>query len=255
MFIMRKILYASLMVCMAVLSSQAATRGDVKVIEASENIRFLTQKIIKNYLHLYNNPKKSSIKYDMDETLIKLNNNFIDIAITTKDSDSKDMLDYLLYSKGEIENIVREKANHDNALLMLDYSEVLLEGVDSIENAHMYDFSDEERMLIATEKMIYLLERIMKHYMAYKMGLNMKINEEQMLTAMSNFEENLESINHYEYPNQMETMKIIINKSWVANKVLFSKKQNMFIPNLLNDTIVYLEETISKLSLYHSKNQ
>ena len=252
---MKKIVYIFLMISVLTLSTQAATRGDVKVIEASENIRYLTQKIIKNYLHLYNNPKKNSIKYRIDEALIKLNNDFRDIAITTKDSDSKDMLDYLLYSKSDMENIVKEKVDQKNALLMLDYSEVLLEGVDSIEKAHRYDFSNEEKMLIATEKMIYLLERIMKHYMAYQMGLNIKINEEQVLVAMSDFEENLESINNYEYPSQIESMRIIINKYWEANKILFSKKQNMFIPNLLNDTLVHLEESIAKLSLYHSKNQ
>jgi len=38
------------------LVANAATRGDIKIIEASENIRYLSQKIVKDYLFLYQYP-------------------------------------------------------------------------------------------------------------------------------------------------------------------------------------------------------
>ena len=41
------------------LLSEAATRGDVKVIEASENIRYLSQKIVKDYLFYYKHPDQT----------------------------------------------------------------------------------------------------------------------------------------------------------------------------------------------------
>jgi len=252
---MKKILYIFLAIYMALVSSHAATRGDVKVIEASENIRYLTQKIIKSYLHLYRNPKKKSIKHDISESLNRLSDSFRDIAITTKDSDSKDMLDYLMFSKDEIEGIANKKANDEQALLMLDYSEALLEGVRSIEDAHKYDFSQEEKMLIATQKMTYLLERIIKHYMAFKMNLNVKINKKQMKIAIINFEDNLQKINAYDYPHDVDDIRAKINKFWKVNRDFFTKADKLFIPNLLSDSMVYLEGTIAQIALYHSKNQ
>ena len=49
----------------------SATRGDIKVIEASENIRYLSQKIIKDYLLFYKNPEKTELKNNLNKTLDK----------------------------------------------------------------------------------------------------------------------------------------------------------------------------------------
>ena len=39
----------------------SATRGDIKVIEASENIRYLSQKLVKEYLFFYKYPEKTEV--------------------------------------------------------------------------------------------------------------------------------------------------------------------------------------------------
>ena len=81
----------------------AATRGDIKVIEASENIRYLSQKMVKDYLFFYKNPEKTGLKKSLDQTLDQLNDDFRIIATTTKDGDTKDILEFLAYSKDQIE--------------------------------------------------------------------------------------------------------------------------------------------------------
>jgi len=47
----------------------ASTRGDVQVIEASENIRLLGQKMAKDYLYYYKNPKKLYLKEDLENDI------------------------------------------------------------------------------------------------------------------------------------------------------------------------------------------
>jgi len=58
------------------LFSNAATRGDVKIIEASENIRYLSQKIVKDYLFYYQNMKKVEVKNGLDSSLNKFSEDF-----------------------------------------------------------------------------------------------------------------------------------------------------------------------------------
>lgn len=252
---MKNLFHVSLLVIVLTLFSQAATRGDVKVIEASENIRYLSQKLVKEYLFFYSYPEKYEVKSKLNEILLKLNHDFRVIAMTTKDTDTKNVLEFLAYSKDQIEQIFSEEPNSEKAALMLDYSETLLEGANSIASAHIYDFSQEEQMLMMTKKMEYLLERVTKYYMALNVGFNTQTNKESMQEAMKHFEENTKKINAYAYPQKERKIQSNMNMSWKANKIFFSKSGKLFIPSLMFIATDNLENMITQIALYHSKNQ
>jgi len=252
---MKKIFYISLLFLGVTLFSEAATRGDIKVIEASENIRFLSQKIVKDYLFFYKNQDKLEVKRRLERSLDKLNDDFRIIATTTKDGDTKDILEFLAYSKDQIEQMFNEKADKESAALMLDYSETLLEGADSIATAHKYDFSDEEKMLMITKKIEYLLERVMKYYIAVHVDFNTPTNQEQMKQAINKIEESLVEISLYNYPEEMQTVQNNLNQSWKANREFLNKSDSLFIPKLMFTSVTYMADMIDQLALHHSKNQ
>jgi len=252
---MKKIFYIFFLLLGSTLFSEAATRGDVNIIEASENIRYLSQKIVKDYLFFYKHPDKITVKIELKKTLDKLNNDFRIVATATKDTDTKDILEFLAYSKDQIEQIFEEKPDKEKAALMLDYSETLLEGADSIAAAHKYDFSREEEMLMINKKMEYLFERVTKYYMALHVGFANATNKEQMKKAMLGIEEGLLEISLYDYPKEMKSIQKNLDTSWRANRVFFSKSENLFIPKLMFISVDHLENMTMKLALYHSKNQ
>ncbi len=138
---------------------------------------------------------------------------------------------------------------------MLDYSETLLEGADSIANAHKYDFSDEEKMLMVTKEMEYLLERVTKYYMAVHVGFDSTTNKEQMQESISMLEENIVEINSYTYPVEFEKIQTKINESWKVNKSFFDQSETLFIPKLMFTSVDYMEDVIVQIALHHSKNQ
>ena len=252
---MKSIFYIFFFFFAASLFSEAATRGDVKVIEASENIRYLSQKIVKDYLFYYQHPEQTETHNRLKKELGQLSADLRIIATTTKDADTKDILEFLAYSKDQIEQIFNEKVDKEKAALMLDYSETLLEGADSIALAHKYDFSNEERMLMVTKKMEYLLERITKYYMAIHVGFNSATNKEQMKNAMIEMEESLLEISLYNYPEEIKRVQTGMNRSWRSNRDFFERSEQLFIPKLMFISVAYLEDFVSALALYHSKNQ
>ena len=233
----------------------SATRGDIKVIEASENIRYLSQKMVKDYLFFYKNQDKIEVKRGLDRALEQLSNDFRIIATTTKDGDTKDILEFLAYSKDQIEQIFTQKADKESAALMLDYSETLLEGADSIARAHKYDFSDEEKMLMVTKEMEYLLERVTKYYMALHVGFNNSTNKEQMKESIIQLTKNVEQINGYSYPAEFQVIQTKIDESWTANMSFLSQSETLFIPKLMFASVDYMEDVVVQIALHHSKNQ
>ena len=232
-----------------------ATRGDVKIIEASENIRYLSQKIVKDYLFFYKHREKVALKQELSETLRYLNSDFRVIATTTKDSDTKDILEFLAYSKDQIEETLKETPDEEKAALMLDYSEILLEGADSIAAAHKYDFSKEEKMFMLTKKIEYLLQRVTKYYMAIHVGFDTFSNNEQMNESIAMLEEDVKQINAYPYPSSMQETRAAFDTSWKFNKSYFKSTKELFIPKLMMLSVADVEDIVAHIALYHSKNQ
>ena len=251
---MKKILQISLVLLALSINATASTRGDVKVIEATENIRFLSQKIVKDYLYYTLHPKKE-LQDSLHTTLSLLNEDLRIIATTTKDSDTKDILEFLAYSEDQIDQIIKDKINKENSALMLDYSETLLEGADSIAAAHKYDFSPGEKMLMIAKKINYLLERVMKYYIAMHAGYNTPTNKEQMQLALENIESNLALLNNFKYPKDLKPIQDSMNEAWDANKYYFESSDKLFIPKLMSISVDYMENLITEIEIYHSKNQ
>lgn len=232
-----------------------ATRGNVKIIEASENIRYLSQKIVKDYLVYYKYPQRVEIKAKLAQELEELGENFRVIAVTSKDTDTKDVLEFLAYNKEQMEEIFIQESDFETASLIIDYSETLLEGVDSIAEGYKYSFSEEEKMLMATKQIGYLLERISKYYMVLHTGFNNSVNTELIAEAMIELEKNLELLKNYPYPYALGLERIKINNYWQESKKIIDKSETLFIPILLFSSIEYLETLVEKIALYHSKNQ
>ena len=104
-------------------SITASTRGDVTIIEASENIRLLGQKIAKDYLYYYKNSKKLSLKDTLYQDIEILELSILEISTIIKNRDSKNILDFLSYNKDEIKELLEEDVSKEKSILILDYGE------------------------------------------------------------------------------------------------------------------------------------
>jgi len=252
---MKKIAFISFIILGLISTSEASTRSNVKIIEASEKIRFLSQKIAKEYLYLYYNPKKINLKNVLSQNMKKLETNIQTIALNTQNDESKNILNFLTYTNEEIKTLLSEKADNDKSILILDYSETFVEAANSIQYLHKYEFSHEEKMLMNLKELEYLLERVTKYYMASIMNLNKISNTQHMKDALLNVEEILITIKEYPYPKRMKKERKKIIAYWKNNKKIIEQSSELSVPNLLSIFIKNFQESIKKLALYHKKNQ
>jgi len=233
----------------------AATRAEVNVLEATETIRYLSQKITKNYLYLYVNPQKKEVSGVIRKDLARLVESIRTIAMTTNDEDTKNILEFLTYSKDQIDQLVAEVPDKERAALMLDYSETLLEGANSIARGHSYEFTRSEKMLMKSKSIEYLLERSAKYYMALGIGLGTEINHVQMQQAVERLERNLEEIEAYSYPAQMQKSKKKLREFWEVTKSFFARRKELFVSSVMVLSTEELEQITRQFVLYHRKTQ
>jgi len=233
----------------------AATRSDINAIEAAERVRYLSQKIAKDYLYLYARPKRLDAQNNIMEMVEELGEKFTIISSSTKDSDTKDLLKYLEYNKQNIEELLSGDVTKDSALQMLDYSEILLEGAESIARQHRYPFNTEEAMLMRIKKAEYLVERLGKFYMVSGLGVLSQTNQKKMKESARDFEESLKSIQEYQYPPVLQKQKKQLSLFWNFGQHTLAHAYDMFIPNLVNTSDNYFEQLLTQFALYHSKSQ
>ncbi len=241
-----------------ILSSQvhsSSIRNQISLLEASENIRMISQEIVKNYLYYYYNNEKKKEKKAIYSGLKSLDEQFRLIAKSTKDEDSKDILTFLDYSKDKIEKILLDPFNKDNPALMVDYSEVLLEGAETISKNLKYKPSDEEKILIKMKDISFLIDRVIKYYMALLIEPDNLSYQDMLDKSMKDMEKDLDYINTYNYSSKNIKHIINIERNWsVLNSFLKDVKESR-VPNIVLLISSEVKKNAKILENYHRKNQ
>lgn len=198
----------------AVLFSHAFANEDLKIIQATKNIEYLSEKIAKDYLYLHSNPNKIATRAELSNIIERLEEDFRFVAKSTNKVDTKNILDFLSYSKDQIKDILDKDISIQKAVLILDHSEALSEGAQSILKTYGYDSLKDKDIRIN-------LMRISKFYMASHAGINPAVNKKQLQHEISMLEMKLKG------------SKNSLNDFWYAARDLLDTQEDYFIPNIV----------------------
>jgi len=233
----------------------SSTRGDVKILEATENIQYLSQKIATDYFFLYKNPEDIILQKQLYKNInnllfyIKEIKDISDITVYTRN-----LSEYFVYKVNILKKVPSTKINLSNIQFFLKYSEIILEGAKSIAKEHSYKFSKEEKMLMLSKEILYLLQRVNKYYMAIDIGLKGDINYIKMKKAILKLDNRLKAMNRYKYPIEFEDKLKKVNQLWERSRDFFYKVKEVSIPYILYNSSQYIEDLIKQIELYHKKN-
>ncbi len=185
-----------------------------QVIANVQKIEYLSQKIAKDYLYLLQNPKLEALNGELKSSITQIENSFRFIAKNSKNSDAKDILNFLSYSKDQIKDTLEKKMSRENALTILDSTQSLYEGSRSILSTYNYNLWSDIDVKIAMMK-------ILKLYMAIHLDINSDINRELMQNEMDQIEKRL------------EISSMSLNRTWQALKEYLKADKDYFVPNII----------------------
>lgn len=172
----------------------AAVQADtIKLIDIAGRQRMLSQRMAKDYMYVGNkvavNKASKQLKTSQKEFLEAHNK----LVNSINNEEIKNLLAFVQMSSEDFEVMAKESFDTDNAQLILDLSESMLEGsqyvVSSLREAlnikasKIVDDSGRQRMLS---------QRIAKYYIAYQSGIQDKNTVDQMKAAVKLFSESHE---------------------------------------------------------------
>jgi hypothetical protein len=209
----KKIFPVFLIFCIIAINGFAFSSKDTEVIKTVESIKYLSQKIANDYIYYCHNNKRVKLKDTLESSIKLLESDFRLVAKSTNNIDIKNILDYLSYSKDEIKDLLKKDVKAENIDSMLDYSESLYEGSNSILDSQNF---------VSKDMKVHLM-RISKIYMAFHTGNNTASLSELLQDEI-----------------KIVDMKFRSNSSWQSLKEILNLK-NVFIPNVVTILVNNLE--------------
>jgi len=153
--------------------------------------RMLSQRIAKDYLYAHKNVAVDKATKQLKQSMEEFAKNQKTLATSIKDDEIKNLITFVNMSAQELADTIQKPYNLDNAQLVLDLSESMLEGsqyiVDSIKSKVK---AKDSAMITVAGVQRMLAQRIAKYYIAYQSGIKDKNTIEQMKRAVDIFSKN-----------------------------------------------------------------
>ena len=172
----------------SVAKNKAVIADIVKLIDIAGKQRMLSQRITKDYLYIGKKVAVSKaskqLKVSMDE-LLSAHKLLVD---SINDPEIKNLLSFVELSIEDFKATANEPFNLDNAQLIIDLSESMLEGSQYVVDSLKEKVEVKESAIAGKSgKQRMLAQRIAKYYIAYQAGIKDKNTVDQMKAAVSEF--------------------------------------------------------------------
>jgi len=238
------------------LSVSAATLSDIKILEASKSIKYLTQNITKNYLYSYIYPdQKPMMLTKVKRSIEDLEKNIRTITLNTKKERIRGILDFFAYEKERIKILLQVKPTTSSANEILDFSEALTEGAEKIATSVNYDFSFEDKMFLRSKNIEYLVEKLAMYYMVLKSDIDKSTIGDKLQQTIKMTEKDMHMIQQYTYPRVLDNKKKDILKLWNANKHYYASIHTLKIPSIIIISTNGIQHILDQLAIHHAKGE
>ena len=162
-----------------------------ELIDIAGKQRMLSQKIAKAYFFYGKGIRAEKTKKQLQDSIKEFNSNFDTIRnATTGNEGIQDMLVYIEMAKDELAQLAKQPYSKENASLVLDYSETMLEGSQDIVNRlESQSKLKKEAIVNLAGRQRMLTQRIAKYYIAYQAGFRDHNTVQQLQSAVKEFEQ------------------------------------------------------------------
>ena len=175
--------------------NELVKKDAIELINIAGQQRMLSQRIAKDYLYIGKKVATDKAKKQLDESLKAFRANQAKLSEMINDPEIKNLLEFVQMSLQELEGIVKKSFSLDNAQLVLDLSESMLEGSQYVVDSLTQALKIKESEIVAKAgKQRMLSQRIAKYYIAYQAGIKDKNTVEQMHAAVKEFSENHQTL-------------------------------------------------------------
>jgi len=172
----------------AVIVDKGSISDVVKLVDIAGKQRMLSQRIAKDYLYIGEKIAVYKAKKQLAASLKEMADTHKILVDSINDPEIKNLLSFVELSMEDFQATAHESFSLDNAQLIIDLSESMLEGSQYVVDSLKEKINVPESKLVGKSgKQRMLAQRIAKYYIAYQAGIKDKNTIDQMKAAVAEF--------------------------------------------------------------------
>jgi len=222
----------------------------VKLINIAGKQRMLSQRIAKDYLYVHKNIAMSKTERELKHSLKSFFKSHKLLTEVIKDEEISNLLNFVELSSNDFNQTINRPFSLDNAQLVLDLSESMLEGsqyvVDSLKSSIKVE---ESKVIEIVGKQRMLAQRIAKYYIAYQTGIKDANTVRSMKQSVSEFDKNLNIllINKENTPLISEKINQV-NKLWKIVHKFYNNIEKGGLPLIVFNTTDKITKKMNEIT-------
>jgi len=226
------------------------TNSEVKLINLAGKQRMLSQRIAKDYLYVHKNIAISKTEKELQISLKEFFDAHNILVHSIKNEEIKNLLAFVELSSNDFNKTIHKSFTLDNAQLILDLSESMLEGnqyiVDSLKN----NIKQEESNIIEIAgKQRMLAQRIAKYYIAYQTGIKDENTVRSMKQTVIEFNKNLNILLNHKKNTPIIRKKINeVNKLWKIVHKFYNNIEKGGLPLIVFNTTDKITKKMNEIT-------
>ena len=167
-------------------------KAKIKLINIAATQRMLSQRIAKDYLYIHQNIAVTKTSKELEVSLVNFFKAHKLLVSSIKNEEIHNLLEFVELSSNDFKQTINQPFNLDNAQLILDLSESMLEGNQYIVESLKSSIKREKSNTISVAgKQRMLAQRIAKYYIAYQSGIKDVNTIKSMKRTVIEFSDNL----------------------------------------------------------------
>jgi hypothetical protein len=160
----------------------------MRLIDIAGKQRMLSQRIAKDYLYAGKKIAVLKAKKQLTQSLKEMEDAHKILVDSINDPEIKNLLSFVALSMEDFKTTANEPFTLDNAQLIIDLSESMLEGSQYVVDSLKEKVKQSESAIVEKSgKQRMLAQRIAKYYIAYQAGIKDKNTVDQMKAAVAEF--------------------------------------------------------------------
>lgn len=228
----------------------------IELIDIAGKQRMLSQRIAKDYLYIHKqiavNKTEKELKISLD-IFFKAQKTLI---YSIEDEEIKNLLDFVEISSDELNKTIHKPFSIENAQLILDLTESILEGsqyiVDSLKNSIK---KEESKIIEIAGKQRMLSQRIAKYYIAYQSGIKDKNTVRSMKKTLNEFDKNLNRLLLNKSNTPLIKDKVDnINRLWKIVYRFYNNIEKGGLPLIVFNTTDKITKKMNEITELYIKN-
>jgi len=189
---------AGFLIVSSLYSSSNGMKNIGEIVNIAGKQRMLSQRIAKDYLYIGAKVTQDKASKELEKSIEEFDKGLKTLSNSISDRDIKNLITFVKMSMEELNDIIKKPFNINNAQLVLDLSESMLEGSQYIVNSLKQKYKLKSvKVVDRAGKQRMLSQRIAKYYIAYQLGIKDKNTIEQTKTAVEHFNENHKFLINY----------------------------------------------------------